>query len=77
MHDADPFDDPSRPVMRPSPTLSRVVVRGGTGVLSPFELLNTLREPAGDGKSDPSPARQKQSEAMFLRFEINHRNPRV
>lgn len=64
MYDANPFHDPSRPVMRPSPPLSRVVVRrsaggSGTDVLSPAELLKTLKETAGDGKTDRSPAGQQ------------------
>ena len=49
MYDANPFHDPSRPVMRPAPPVERVVVRrpagqGDAETLSPSGLLKVLKE---------------------------------
>lgn len=54
MFDPNPFHDPNRPVMRPAPLVTRVVVRrpasgNGTTALSPSELLKSLNDrPAAD-----------------------------
>jgi len=60
MFDANPFHDPSRPVMRQAPALDRVVVRrpppNGADTLSPSELLKALKQapPATDEDTAPS-----------------------
>ncbi|PKP83324.1 MAG: hypothetical protein CVT79_00495 [Alphaproteobacteria bacterium HGW-Alphaproteobacteria-18] len=60
MFDANPFHDPSRPVMRQAPALDRIVVRrpppNGADTLSPSELLKALKQapPATDEDTAPS-----------------------